>query len=198
MAAIGLKNIVVAKITKDDETGTVYETPRKLSPAMNVNITPTVNSANLPGDDQVQETIEELESVTVSFGVNEIDNEDYAYIMGKTVDANNGVTDKSTDEAPYLAFGYEAPLTGGRKRMTWLYKGKFGLPTEELQTKQGSPSFQTPTVEGHLFLVNQIVNGVTVLNRMKQIKLLSMDGLMQYKKNQLLHLKFNFKNLESA
>ncbi|MEK9198788.1 major tail protein [Ureibacillus sp. FSL E2-3493] len=148
MAAIGLKNIVVAKITKDDETGTVYETPRKLSPAMNVNITPTVNSANLPGDDQVQETIEELESVTVSFGVNEIDNEDYAYIMGKTVDANNGVTDKSTDEAPYLAFGYEAPLTGGRKRMTWLYKGKFGLPTEELQTKQGSPSFQTPTVEG--------------------------------------------------
>lgn len=147
MARVGLKNIYVAKILTDDEAGTTYDAPRKLKPAMTANVTPNVNSATLHGDDQAQETLEELESVTVSIGVNDLDLEDYAYVTGKTIDANGGVTDSINDEAPYLAMGYEVPLTKGRKRMTWLYKGKFGIPSEEDQTKQGSPSFQTPTIE---------------------------------------------------
>lgn len=146
MAKVGLKNIYVAKILTDDETATTYDAPRKLSPAMTANVTPNVNSANLHGDDQVQETIEELESVTVEIGINDLTLADYAFLLGKTVDSNGGVTDSINDEAPYVAIGYEVPLTKGRKRMTWLYKAKFGIPAEQDQTKQGTPSFQTPTI----------------------------------------------------
>lgn len=146
MAKVGLKNIVVAKILTETAEATTYDAVRKISKAMTANVTPNVNSATLYGDDQAQETIEELADVTVEIGINALSNEDYAYIMGKTVDANGGVTDSINDEAPYLALGYEVPLTKGRKRVTWLYKGKFGLPAETDQTKQGSPSFQTPTI----------------------------------------------------
>ena len=146
MAKIGLKNIYVAKMLTESPTETTYTTPRKISKAMTANISPNVNSANLPGDDQIQETIEELESVSVEIGINDLNLEDHAYLLGKTVDSQGGVTDSIYDEAPYVALGYEVPLTKGRKRMTWLFKGKFALPSEQDQTKQGSPSFQTPTI----------------------------------------------------
>ncbi|HCG4535565.1 TPA: hypothetical protein NJY08_004410 [Salmonella enterica subsp. enterica serovar Typhi str. AG3] len=146
MAKVGLRNIVVAKILTETVEATTYDTVRKISKAMTANVTPNVNSATLYGDDQAQETIEELADVTVEIGINDLNNEDYAYVMGKEVDENGGVTDSVNDEAPYLALGYEVPLTKGRKRVTWLYKGKFALPSETDQTKQGSPSFQTPTI----------------------------------------------------
>lgn len=148
MARVGLKKIHVAKILSESETATTYDKPRKLSPAMTANITPNSNTADLYGDDQAQETIEELGNITVEISVNDLNMEDYAYLFGKTVDANNGISDNVNDEAPYVALGYEIPLSKpkGAKRMVWLYKGKFAIPTEENQTKQGSPTFQTPTI----------------------------------------------------
>lgn len=146
MAKVGLKNIYVAKILTETEAEMTYDEPRKISKAMTANVTPNVNSANLHGDDQLQETIEELDSVTVEIGINDLNLEDYSFLLGKTVDANGGVVDSINDEAPYVALGYEVPLTKGRKRMTWLYRGKFSIPSESDTTKQGSPSFQTPTI----------------------------------------------------
>ena len=146
MAKVGLKNIYVAKILTESESETTYDAPRKISKAMTANVTPNVNTATLYGDDQAQETIEELTDVTVEIGINDLDNEDYAYLLGKIVDANGGVLDNINDTAPYVALGYEVPLSNGGKRVTWLYKGKFGIPSDESTTKQGSPSFQTPTI----------------------------------------------------
>lgn len=149
MAKIGLKNIYVAKITKDDSTGVTYEAPKKLSPAMTVNMTPNFEIAELYGDDQLQEVDEALASIDIEFGINELSLADYAFIMGKTVDANGGVVDSANDVAPYFAFGYELPFSGGKGSLfTWLYKGKFTVPSEEAETKQGSITYQTPTVTG--------------------------------------------------
>lgn len=150
MAKIGLKNIYVAKITaEDEETGTTYDTPRKISKAMTAGVEPAFESATLHGDDVAQEILEVLTGVAVTIGINDLNAADYAYLMGKTVDSNGGVLDSQNDEAPYVAVGYEVPLTKGGKRMTWLYKGKFSVPSEEDVTKQGTPSFQTPTITGN-------------------------------------------------
>ena len=148
MAKIGLKNIYVAKIMSESPEATTYDTPRKISKAMNANVTPTTSSAILYGDDAAQEIIEDLEGIEVSVAINNLSMEDYAYVMGKTLDANGGVLDSQEDEAPYVALGYEVPLSKGGKRMTWLYKGKFVTPTEEDATKQGATTFQTPTITG--------------------------------------------------
>lgn len=146
MAVIGLKNFYVAQIISDDENGTVYDTPRKIDKAMNISVTPNTNSATLYGDDQAQEIVEELESVDVEISTNDLSLEDYAFLLGKEVNDDGGVIDSANDDAPYVAFGYEMPLSKGGKQLTWLYKGKFGIPSESGQTKQGSPEFQTPTI----------------------------------------------------
>lgn len=148
MAKIGLKHIHVAKILTEADGVTTYDTPRKISKAMSASVTPSTSSQVLHGDDAAQEIVEDLEGVEVSVGINSLSMEDYAYIMGKELDANGGVVDSDSDEAPYVALGYEVPLSKGGKRMTWLYKGKFFTPSEEDVTKQGTTTFQTPTITG--------------------------------------------------
>ena len=149
MAKIGLKNIYVAAITAEDEESVTYDTPRKISKAMTASVVPSYENATLYGDDAAQEIVEELTGIAVTLGVNSLNLEDYAYLMGKTVDANGGVSDNAKDQAPYVAIGYETPLSNGGVRMTWIYKAKFSTPTEEDTTKQGTPSFQTPTISAN-------------------------------------------------
>jgi hypothetical protein len=44
MPLVGLKNVTIAKITKDDSTGTTYEAVRKIALAVQADIKPsTVN-----------------------------------------------------------------------------------------------------------------------------------------------------------
>ena len=145
MAATGLKNIHVALIT---ETGGVitYAAPRKIAEAITANITPNVESAVLYGDDRAVETEETLADIDVEINVTDLSVEDYAFLLGATVDANGGVTDSINNVAPYVALGFEIPLTRGGKRMYWYYKGKFQIPSSEHTTKQGSTEFQTPTI----------------------------------------------------
>ena len=57
MATIGLKDIYYAKIIKDDETGTTYDPPKKLAPAMSLTKTPAYNRSNLRADDGVIATV---------------------------------------------------------------------------------------------------------------------------------------------
>lgn len=145
MAATGLKNIHVALLT---ETGGVvsYGAPKKIAEAITANVTPNVESAILYGDDRAVETEEVLSDIDVEINITDLSAEDYAFLMGSTVDANNGVTDSINDTAPYVALGFEIPLTKGGKRVFWYYKGKFQLPSSEHTTKQGTTEFQTPTI----------------------------------------------------
>lgn len=145
MAATGLKNIYVAKLT---ETGDVvtYEAPKKIAQAITANITPNVETATLYGDDRAVETEETLADISVEISITDLSIEDYAFLLGATVDENGGITDSTNNVAPYVALGFEIPLTKGGKRLYWYYKGKFQIPSSEHTTKQGTTEFQTPTL----------------------------------------------------
>lgn len=145
MTAVGLKKIHVAKYTETGEVVT-YEAPRKIAEAITANVTPNVESAVLYGDDRAVESDETLGDIDVEINVTDLSAEDYAFLMGATVDSNGGVTDSIDNVAPYVALGFEVPLTRGRKRMYWYYKGKFSIPSSEHTTKQGSTEYQTPTI----------------------------------------------------
>ncbi len=148
MARVGLKNLHAVKLLTDTETETTYGEIRKLSPAVTANVTPNVESAELFGDDMLQEVEENLSGIDVEIGMTDLTLEDYAFLLGKAIDANGGIAD-GDEVAPYVALGYEMPLSGNRgSRMVWLYKGKFGIPTEEAATKEGSVEFQTATIAG--------------------------------------------------
>ena len=148
MARVGLKNLHAAKLLTDTEEGTTYGEIRKLSPALTANVTPNAETAELYGDDMLQEVEENLSGIDVEIGMTDLTLEDYAFLLGKTIDSNGGISD-GDEVSPYVALGYEMPLSGGRgSRMVWMYKGKFGIPTEESATKQGSVEFQTSTIAG--------------------------------------------------
>jgi len=146
MAQVGLKNIYVAKITSELDGVITYETPKKIAHAITANITPNVEQTVLYGDDRAVESEEALADIDVEITVTDLNVEDYALLMGATVDANGGVTDSIDNTAPEVALGFEVPLTKGGKRMYWYYKGKFGIPSSEHNTKQGSVEYQTPTI----------------------------------------------------
>ena len=148
MARVGLKNLHAAEVLTDTDTETTYGPIRKLKPAITANVTPNVENAELHGDDMLQEVEENLSGVDVEIGVTDLSLEDYAFLLGKEVDANGGVSD-GDEVAPYVAIGYEMPLSGGKgSRMVWLYKGKFSIPSEESATKQGTVAYQTATISG--------------------------------------------------
>lgn len=148
MAQVGLKHIHVAKILEESLAETLYDEPRKIAFAMTANITPNVENTALHGDDRIVESSDELADIDVEIGVTDLSVEDYAYLLGKTVDANGGVSDNVNDVAPYVALMFEVPLSKGGKRMYVYYKGKFSIPSSEHNTKQGAREYQTPTITG--------------------------------------------------
>ena len=145
---VGLQDIYYAKLIKDDETGVEYETPKMLLPAITATVTPTVNSSTLFGNDGPILTANALGEITVEIGVADIPLETQADLLGGTINADGLLIDNSDDQAPEVALAYRRSMSDGSFRYTWLLKGKFQLPTEEAETKQGEPSFQTPTITG--------------------------------------------------
>lgn len=143
---IGLRNIHVALFT--DESTVAYEVPKKISQAITANITPNFETATLYADDQAVEIEETLGDIDVEIGIKDLNTEDYALLLGKTVNSDGVVEDSVDDVAPYVALGFEVPLSGGGKRLYWYYKGKFQVPSSEHTTKQGATAFQTPTISG--------------------------------------------------
>lgn len=143
---VGLQDIYYAKLIKDDETGVEYDTPKKMLPAITANVTPTVNSATLNGNDGPIVTANALGPITVEIGVAAIPLETQADLLGSTITADGLLIDNGDDQAPEVALGYRRSMSDGSFVYVWLLKGKFQLPTEEAQTKQDEISFQTPTI----------------------------------------------------
>lgn len=101
MAIKGLKNLVYAKITKEDETETVYDEVKRLGPAMALNLQPSINRGNLRADDQVLFSDAAKGPIAVTLNTAFLEEEVEADILGKELDENGGLTDSATDDPPY-------------------------------------------------------------------------------------------------
>lgn len=148
MATIGLKDIYYAVITSDDESGTVYETPKYLAPAMSLTYTPTYNRADLRGDDQVVATASSKGSTTVSVGITELTKEAQVDILGATVASDGGILEGASDRPKDVALLYRAQKANGNYRYDVIYKVQFNPSEESMETKQETPTFSTPTLDG--------------------------------------------------
>lgn len=145
---VGLQDIYYALCTKDDSAGVTYSTPKKISAAISAKVTPTVNSATLFGDDGPIVTANALGEIAVEIGVADIPFTIQAELLGSTLNENGLLIDNADDQAPEVALGFRRSMSNGTFRYVWLLKGKFSLPEEDAQTKQGTPTFQTPTITG--------------------------------------------------
>src|SRR5690625_5448773 len=147
MATIGLRDVYFAPILNDSKEETTYDTPIRIGGAMQANIQPQFNTADLRADDGVVATAEARGVTTVSVGVDELSKEAQAVIFGKNINADGVLVDSQDDRPPYGALMFRSEKANNAYRYVVLYKGKFSLPEEDYETKQETPAFQTRSEE---------------------------------------------------
>lgn len=147
---IGLRDIHIAKLTKDDSTGVTYESPIKLERAISAKITPKMTSENIYSDDTVEDVISSFEGIDVEIELNQLSLESRAILQGAKV--VKGVLIESKDDlAPTIALGFKSKKTNGKYRYVWLLKGKFELASDEYDTESEKPKAQSAKLKGNFY-----------------------------------------------
>jgi phi13 family phage major tail protein len=155
MPLVGLENIHVVKLTKDDSTGVTYDTViRKIALAVQADIKPSMSTANFYADNQIAETVNQLGDIAVDLEMGHLSTADQAFLLGATVNSDGVLEFSANDQAPYVALGFESEKSNGEKRFVWLYKGKFGLPDFTSKTKADKVDFQTEKLSA-VFIARQ-------------------------------------------
>lgn len=148
MAIKGLKNLHYAKITQEDKTTTTYDTPKPLGPAMALNIQPSINRGNLRADDGVLFTDAAKGPIAITLNTAYLEKNVEADILGKTIHTNGLISDNVNDNPPYIAIGGQAESARGGSEFFWIYRVKLAPAEENKETKQETPSYQTPNLSG--------------------------------------------------
>lgn len=147
---IGLKDIHIAILTKDDGTAATYETPTKLERAVSAKLSPKVNSENIYSDDAVEDVLTAFEGVNVEIEINQLSLGSRAKLQGATV-VKGMLIENKNDIPPTIALGFKSKKTNGKFRYVWLLKGKFELTTDEYDTEGEKPSPKTAKLTGTFY-----------------------------------------------
>lgn len=147
---IGLRDIHIATLTKDDDTAATYGTPEKLERAISAKISPKSNSENIYSDDSVEDIITAFEGVDVEIEVNQLSLESRAKLQGGKV-VKGVLIENKDDISPTIALGFKSKKNNGKYRFVWLLKGKFELATDEYDTEAEKPKAQSAKLKGTFF-----------------------------------------------
>lgn len=161
-AAVGLKNVYIAIITEDNDGYETYGTPEYFAPVMNVSMNIDFAEGKLSADDITYAQDKIFNGGTITAGFANIKATMLAKVLGAKIDDNGIVVHSAEDykNAPFVAFGFEAPHSTGKSRFEWFYRVKFSTPNESYQTKGDSVNYSTPSLEGKIFAKNKpISNG---------------------------------------
>lgn len=155
MAKIGLKYPVAAPLGESNE----YEAGFVIAKAITASVTPNNNDATLFADDAAAETDKSFQSAGFSLNIDDLTQKVYADLLGHTYQAAGTedprtpetVIASSNDVAPFFGVGFYGKIQRNNKpyyQAKWLKKVQFSEPTDETNTKGESTEFQTPTIEG--------------------------------------------------
>lgn len=153
MAQIGLKHFVAARCNSDGS----YTEGRVLGTAVKASASVEKESVANFGDDQKIDSIESISGGTLGISANYISDEDEAWLLGATIDENGQVTSNINDEPIEVGIGYYRKVrknVGGLKRTVyqgrWFKRAKFGVPSEEDETKGETVTFKNPELEAQI------------------------------------------------
>ena len=122
---INVKNVVYAVLLDDTAEGAAYGEVRPLSPAMQVQITPSLATGVLYGNGAQQENIAKLTGIAMVLDV---------------------LVEKDGDEAPYIAVGYQVDETNKSVELIWLLKGRAQPFNSTVQQSSDSINFSTDSI----------------------------------------------------
>lgn len=148
MAIKGLKDLHYAIITEENETTTTYAEPKKLGPAIALNLVPSINRGNLRADDGVLFSDAAKGPIAVTLNTAYLEKEVEADILGKTIHSNGTISDNVNDDPPYIAIGGRALNARGGYEYFWVYRVKLAPAEDNKETQQETPTYQTPNLSG--------------------------------------------------
>ncbi len=156
MATLGLKDLVMAKVTEDTDGKETFGTPKTLAKAIMADLSVNVAEGTLYADDAIDAIEKQFVNGTIKLGINDLGTETTAELLGQSVDDDGVIYGEDTDEPPYFAIGFRARKSGkGKYRYIWLYKVKFKIPNDKFETKGDSINFITPEIEGTFVKLNK-------------------------------------------
>ena len=152
MAGIGLKSFKYAKLNDDGKT---YGTVKTLAGAIECKVSLDLSEAVLYADDVIKEQVSVFKSGTLTAGIDDDNDEVFAELLGKSVDAETSVVTSNVNDTPiYVGFGHIVPkIVGGSKKykVEFFPKMKFKPFMTDAKTKGDSLEFTTPSVEATIF-----------------------------------------------
>lgn len=154
MATIGLRDIYFFPLLTDTEEETTYDEGVKIGKAMLANVQPQFNSADLRADDGVAETVDARGVTNVSVQTDDMSKKSQSVVLGKKINDDGVLIDSEDDRPPYGALAFKSEKANGAYRFVVLYKGRFTPPESNYETKQETPAFQTPTINGRFIRRN--------------------------------------------
>ena len=148
-STIGLRNFVIAPLTKDDNTGVTYGTLQAVAGAIQATVEPKNNDPNpLYADDVEFDVLYPDPEITFKTKLADLPLAIQEMVLGNTIDENGVLVRKASDTPPYFAVGFKSEKTNGKYRYVWLYKCRAKPISETYATKEGATiTRQTEEVE---------------------------------------------------
>lgn len=148
MSTIGLKNVVIAPVTKDDDTGTTYGEVTEMAGAIDATVTPQNTEADVQyADDGEYDAVYPDPEVEFQLQVADVSLKARELIFAHTIDSNGVLIKNANDKAGYFAVGFKSEKADHTYRYVWLYKVRAAPMTENYATKEGeNVTRQTGTI----------------------------------------------------
>ena len=148
-STIGLKNVVIAPMTADTETGHTYGELQLVAGAIEASVSPNNMDPDIQYADDIEfDTLYQDPDITFQLTMADLPLSIQEMILGNRIDNNGVLVRTAQDKPPYFAVGFKSEKSNGKLRYVWLYKVRAKPLKEDFATKEGNTvKRQTPQVE---------------------------------------------------
>ena len=148
-STIGMKNVVIAPLMKDDDSGATYGELQLMAGAIEASITPENADPDIQYADDVEfDTVNPDPELTFKTKMADVPLSVQEMIFSNTLDDNGVLVRTANDKPNYFAVGFKSEKADHTYRYVWLLKVRAKPLTENYATKEGSTiNRQTPEVE---------------------------------------------------
>ena len=148
-STVGLKNMVIAPVTADNETATTYGDLQRVAGAIEATITPENNDPDIQYFDDVEgDVLYPDPELTFKTKLADLPLIVQEMIFSNKIDDNGVLIRTANDKPGYFAVGFMSEKANGTYRYVWLFKVRAKPVTETYATKEGtSITRQTGEVE---------------------------------------------------
>lgn len=131
----GIRNLVVALLTKDEKDEIAFDKPFALAGTSELSKETESSSDTHYYDNEGAIVINTTGADTINVNVSAVSLKNIAAITGQKFDEKTGALIEGTATPPYMAMGYITEDTDGKEYYVWRLKGKFNNPSDSHKSK---------------------------------------------------------------